>query len=295
MVLGRFAADASEPDVRDLTLARARSFQDSCAGLSPGSVRGFVRALRTFSSWLAYEGYIDADPLVRLRIPRADRRVVAVPTDVQLVAVMRASAPPLRTVLALIAGTGLRVSDVAGLELADMRDGELVVGTTKSRAGRLVPLDPVLASILRLYVATARPVGVGPLVVARGGGSLTADAVRHALADAVRRSDCGIRVTPHVLRHWHARDLAANGIGERTLAARMGWADGALAARYAPVAHAELVRDVARYSPLVRLRDEGLLDGLFPAPVLRGDQRSKNEGGRGAAKTEPWRTSVRAS
>ena len=295
MVLGRFAASASGADVRDLTLARARSFQDSCSRLSAGSVRGFVRALRTFSSWLAYEGYLESDPLARLRVPKADRRVVAVPTDAQLMAVMRAARPTLRTVIALLAGVGLRVSDAAGLEIADLRDAELVVGTTKNRAGRLVPLDPVLVSILRLYVDTTRGIAAGPLLVSRLGGPLTPDAIRHGLSDAVTRSAPDVRVTPHVLRHWHARDLAANGTGERMLAARMGWSDGALAARYAPVVHAELVRDVARYAPLVRLRDEAALAGVFPANALRGDaQRSKKDGTRGAAGA-PWRTSARRS
>lgn len=62
------------------------------------------------------------------------------------------------------------------------------------------------------------------------------------------------------------------------MAARMGWQNHELIARYAPVAAAELVRDVERYSPLVRLRDAGSLNGLFPSSVLREApaQPSKN-------------------
>jgi hypothetical protein len=84
------------------------------------------------------------------------------------------------------------------------------------------------------------------------------------------------------MRHWHARDLAAHGTSDRMLTARMGWSSTDLLGRYAPVTQAELVRDVERYSPLVRLRDEGLLDGLFPSRVLTGrpPQRSKYDSGR---------------
>jgi hypothetical protein len=43
--------------------------------------------------------------LARLRLPRVDTRFVEVPTDLELIALLRASAVPLRTVLVLIAGT----------------------------------------------------------------------------------------------------------------------------------------------------------------------------------------------
>jgi site-specific recombinase XerD len=282
MVLLRFVAVTRITQLTDLAAGSVRSFQDGTPNLSAGSMRGFVRALKTFSSWASDELLLPMDPLARLKLPRADRRVVAVPSDDELVRTLAAAGPQLRVVIGLFAGTGLRVGDLVGLQLSDVRPGELVVGKSKNRAGRLVPIDPVVDGLARAYIAELRASVTQALFVSRTGRPLTADAVRHALTDCVGRSGLDLRIGPHVLRHWYARDLAGHGASDRLLSARMGWMDHGLTGRYAPVALAELKRDVARYAPLVRLRDEGRLDGLFPARMLFGPaaQRSKYVGRR---------------
>ena len=268
MVLGRFGALCAPMTPGDLSLASVRALQDRSPQLSPGSVRGFLRALKTFSGWLTDEGLLPADPLARLRMPRVDTRPRVMPTDQELAAMLRAVRPTLRVVMAVLLGTGIRISDVTSLEADALRPGQLVIRHTKNRSGRVLPLDAVLEAVLERHRA-ALPDADGPLFLSRSGRALGADAVRHALTAARTRVGIGVPVTPHVLRHWHARDLAAHATTDRLLAARMGWRTAGLIARYAPVAHWELERDVARYSPLVRLRDAGLLAGAFPAPVLR--------------------------
>ena len=88
------------------------------------------------------------DPLARLRLPRVDQDVVTAPTDRELLALLWAASPLLRTVLAVLLGTGVRIGDLTALEVDDVRPGELIVARTKNRAGRLVPLDPVLQALL---------------------------------------------------------------------------------------------------------------------------------------------------
>jgi site-specific recombinase XerD len=125
-VLERFSRVSAITQLSQLTLGSIRDFQDELAELSPGSVKGFVSALKTFSKW-AHEERHDLDPLAGLRLPRSDRHLVIVPTDEELVSLMAASAPLLRTVVTLVAGTGLRISDVVGLDLVDDRPSGLVV------------------------------------------------------------------------------------------------------------------------------------------------------------------------
>lgn len=278
MVLRRFQAATGITEVACLTVPLARAFQDKSANLAIGSMRGFLRALKTFARWAAAEELLDHDPLDRLRLPRSDRRVIVAPTDSEILAVLRASAPLLRIVVALLVGAGLRISDACSLDLADVRPAELIVARTKNRAGRVVPLDPVLERVLALQIPRDDHADSLALFVSRTGRRLSPDAVRHGLSDARRRAGVDVTISPHVIRHWHARDLAAHDTHERLMAARMGWQNHELIARYAPVAAAELVRDVERYTPLIRLRDAGSLNGLFPSSVLREGppQRSKN-------------------
>ena len=132
-------------------------------------MRGSLVALKTFSRWLADEDVLTADPLARLRLPRVDQGVVTAPTDGELLALLWAAGPLLRTVLALLLGTGVRISDLTGIAVDDVRPGELVVARTKNRAGRLVLLDPVLEALLARHVADRGPASHEPLFVTRTG------------------------------------------------------------------------------------------------------------------------------
>jgi integrase/recombinase XerD len=297
MVLDRFAKTTAIGSLDELTLAKVSAFQDASPTLSAGSVRGMLRALHTFATWSVDQGLLAEDPLGRMRLPRADQRVIAVPTDDELFGLMAAANHRMRVVIAAIVGTGLRINDLVSLERADLRPSELIVGQTKNRSGRIVPLDPVLAGLLTLLAPEPPDRDRGPLFTGRTGARLSGDAVRHALADAVELAGIGVRCGPHVLRHWHARDVAAHGVSERLLAARMGWRTHGLIARYAPVGQAELDTDVRRYAPLVRLRDEGLLNGLFPRAALDSlaAQRSKKVGGDVNAGSAPARRWLRHS
>jgi integrase/recombinase XerD len=280
--LGRFASAMQLATIREFDLGSVRRFQDAAPTLAGGSMRHILGGLRSFSRWCAEEGFIERDRLARLRLPRVDQRVRTVPTDAELRALLLAAGARLRIALVVLVGTGVRVSDLSSLALADLRDGALVLRTSKNRVGRVVPLDPVLRGLLGLYVADLRPAGEGPLFVSRTESALSPNAIRQALAAAANRARLDVPISPHVLRHWYARDLAAHGSDPRLLGARMGWASAGLLGRYAPVTESELVADVSRYAPLVRLRDEGILRGIFPAAVLTGAQRSKSVPGRGA-------------
>lgn len=267
----RFSTGDRCPSIEDFTRDQVRSFQDNSPTLSLGSMRGYLRALRTFSTWLFTEDLLADDRLEKLALPRADRRLVLVPTDTHLLAILDASVPPLRVAIALLAGTGLRISDACALDVPDFQDHRLLVQTTKNRGGRIVPLDDVLTTVLQIYLADLRPAPRDaegqPLFLSRTHRRLGAGAVRQALGAAARRAGISMPISPHVLRHWFARDLAAHGTSDRILSARMGWTAHSLMGRYAPVSDAELEADTARYSPLRRLSEGGMLTRRLPSPT----------------------------
>lgn len=263
-----FARTTGVDDLSDFDRPKVRTFQDESPTLSPVSMRGYLQALRTFSTWLADEGLTSADRLAGLRLPRVDQTLKLVPTDAELVALIASAAVQLRVLITLLAGTGLRISDAVGLDAGDLRGDDLLIRTTKNRRSRLVHLDRTLADVLAIYVADSRPPvemgGGSPLFVNRLRQRATPGGARQALADARTRAGLPFPVGPHVLRHWFARDLASHATSDRLLAARMGWISSTLQTRYAPVSEEELRGDVARYAPIARLQSAGLLDGLLP-------------------------------
>ena len=121
----------------------------------------------------------------------------------------------------LIFGTGLRVSEVVGLDTDDVfvteRMGQIEVRHGKGGKARTVYPPADTRAALRAWIAARRAAGapeLGPLFLSREGGRLSSRRVQSLLSDLGR--EVGVRLTPHVLRHTYARFFLANGgdVGE---------------------------------------------------------------------------------
>jgi integrase/recombinase XerD len=206
-------------------------------GLSARSQARHVHSLRGFFRFAAREGLITRDPTANLRPPRAALALPRYLTPSQVDTLLAAPdlADPLglrdRAILEVMYATGLRASELIGLEAANV-DMELGVVRVfgKGRKERLVPLGREARRWVRRYVAEARsrvtkarPVRV--LFVSRRGGALSRMGLwgivrRHAVTAGVARI-----LTPHVLRHSFASHLLERGADLRALQAMLGHAD----------------------------------------------------------------------
>lgn len=145
-----------------------------------------------------------------------------------------------RAIMAVLLRTGLRVGEVAALEVADLRvtqrTGELVVRHGKRDQRRVVPLVASVRRELRAWLAerAALP-GVdpdaGPLWIRRGGGALSVRSIT-TIATGVMR-DAGVEDSAHALRHTLATRLLRERSADLTLVADiLGHADVRTTRRY---------------------------------------------------------------
>jgi integrase/recombinase XerD len=173
-----------------------------------------------------------------LAIPfkKTDRPVVTflspVETDALLAAPDRSTWTGRRDyVLLLIAiQTGLRVSELVGLTLADVHLGRgahlSCVG--KGRKQRCIPLTAQAVSVLRVWLTELAGTSTTRLFPSRRGSPLSRDAVERRLAKYVTRAaqSCSSirdkRVTPHVLRHTAAMRLLHAGVDTSVIALWLG-------------------------------------------------------------------------
>lgn len=142
-------------------------------------------------------------------------------------------------VLALLA-TGLRVSEVVALDVANLRGDILTVRVGKGRKGRVVALGPRAASALRAHVGGRLE---GPLLVTRDGGRMSQRGVQLVLHTIAGRAGIG-HVSPHDLRRSCATTAAAAGAPLDAVRAHLGHASLATQ-RYLRADPAELSRAVA--------------------------------------------------
>ena len=206
-------------------------------GLSARSQGRHVHALRGFFRFAAREGAITRDPTENLRPPKAVRALPRCLTPNQVEALL--AAPDVsdrlglrdRAILEVMYATGLRASELIGLESANV-DMELGIVRVfgKGRKERLVPLGREARRWVRRYTGEARAGltrarTVRALFVSRRGAALSRMGLwglvrRHALKAGVARI-----LTPHVLRHSFASHLLEHGADLRALQAMLGHAD----------------------------------------------------------------------
>lgn len=135
-----------------------------------------------------------------------------------------------RALLVLAVQTGLRVSELVGLTVADvcLATGPHVRCSGKGRKQRCTPLTSESVAVLRAWLRERGAASDGPLFPTSRGGPLSTDAVAWLLRKyaAVAATTCpsiaGKNVTPHVLRHSCAMALRAAGVDISVIALWLG-------------------------------------------------------------------------
>jgi len=206
-------------------------------GNSPRSVARWIVVVRGFFSHLVVEGVIRQDPSAHLESPRTWRPLpkTLTPEEVErLLAAPETATPRGRrdaAMLEVLYGTGLRVSELVGLRLGDLRlDAGYLRCWGKGSKERVVPLGGEAEARLQRYLAEARPILLrgrrsDTLFVNHRGGSLTRQGFWKILKGYGVLAGISTALSPHLVRHAFATHLLENGADLRALQILLGHAD----------------------------------------------------------------------
>jgi integrase/recombinase XerD len=228
---GRELAAADEDDLLH-ALRRMRT-----AGRSPRSVARWLVAVRGFYAWLAQEGTIAENPSARLEPPRTWKTLPKVLDGSDILRLLDA---PDRgdprgardaAMLEVLYATGLRVSELVGLRLHDLRlDAGYLRCIGKGSKERVVPLGAEASTALRAYLDGGRVVLLSgrrsdTVFVGRSGAPLTRQGFWKLIKAYGRRAGIRASLSPHVVRHSFATHLLENGADLRAVQMLLGHAD----------------------------------------------------------------------
>ena len=189
--------------------------------LESRTVARHLVTLRNFFRFAQMQELISADPSVNLESPKIRR---SLPGYLKLEEVERLLEQPdsstalglrNRAMLEVLYSTGLRVSELIGLQVADL---DAKVGCVrcigKGDKERIVPVGRKALHVVEKYLREARPNLLGKsrsggtsLFVNRRGGPLSRVGVWKILSAYGRRAGLRVALTPHMLRHSFATDL----------------------------------------------------------------------------------------
>ncbi len=212
--LRRYLAEMRRRDYRRATIARK------------------LATLRSFYKFLARQGHVEANPVKTIRTPRQEKRL---PKFLEPEEVERLLAAPEgddlltlrdRAILEILYSTGMRVSELVGLNLDDVDPiGEVVRVRGKGRRERLAPLGSYALEALDRYLAARAGAEVRDdkaLLVNRHGQRLSARSVRRKLAKYLKMAGLDPAVSPHTLRHSFATHMLERGADLRAVQELLG-------------------------------------------------------------------------
>jgi integrase/recombinase XerC len=242
-------------------------------GNSRASAARKLTAVRTFCRHLRREGLISEDPSALVGSPKREQKLPAhleVGEMEKLLSMPDASVPlgrRDRAILELFYASGLRLSELVGLDLEDVNlTGRMVRVLGKGRKERIVPFNRTTASALRDWmrdrasysppVEDPRPRGRrgspgrrDPLFVNYQGGRLSTRSVDRLVRRYVSMCSTRFGISPHALRHSFATHLLQRGADLRAIQELLGHARLSTTQRYTHVNAAELIESYRRAHP----------------------------------------------
>ncbi len=211
-----------------------------------------VAAVRKYFRWLHRTGVLAADPSSSLRAPSGEARLPRVLTSGELDRLLDGSSdddePRWRrlrddAVLEILYGSGVRVSELCGLDVGDVQRGgtinEVMTVLGKGSKERLAPLSAIAIDALRGWLGVRHDV-----VPADAGHALFGNERGHRLTPRDVRRIIDRRSSspthPHALRHTFATHLLDGGADLRAVQEFLGHADVATTQRYTHVSNERL-------------------------------------------------------
>jgi integrase/recombinase XerC len=242
------AVDSSgkEIDHQAITSDHVRAYlSDAMKTLSRATVQRRLFAIKAFFRWRETMGG-PASPARALRSPRTQRRLPAILPEEDVRRLIETgsddespAALRNRAILETLYSSGLRVSELTGLDWRDVDEevGTVLVRSGKGNKDRVVPIgEPALDALKAWRRAMPKAWELnGPVITNLRGGRLTTRAVQNILARRMVQAGLGSSITPHGLRHCFATHLLDDGADLRSIQEMLGHASLATTQRYTHV------------------------------------------------------------
>ncbi len=220
--------------------------------ISPRSRARLLSSLRLFYAYLLREKNIDVDPVALIDAPKLGRSLPKTLTEEDVESLLMA--PDTSTLLGLrdrvlfevLYATGLRVSELVGLQLSqiNLQQGVLRV-TGKGNKERLVPLGEEAVNWLEKYILNTRAdllkgQVTDALFVTRRGAAMTRQAFWYLIKRYAFQAEITTEISPHTLRHAFATHLLNHGADLRVVQMLLGHSDLSTTQIYTHVANERL-------------------------------------------------------
>ncbi len=229
--LAETLGEGADPLAADAKRLRAYAAWMSSQEYAPSTIARRLASLRSFFRFHRRRGSVAGDPAGGLRNPKQPKRLpepLRADQVIELLESIPTVEPPGvrdRTMLEVLYGGGLRVSELVGLDLADLDfDQEMVRVRGKGRRERMSPLGPVAMDWLGRWLKVRQPAAPEEksVFLNRYGTRISTRSVGRLFDGYLKGQDLDMGCSPHTLRHSFATHLLDHGADLRSVQELLG-------------------------------------------------------------------------
>lgn len=250
----------SGEEIANTTAASVESYISNLhtLGKSPATVTRTVASVRAYYQFLMLEGVISSNPAKGIKLERAEKKSPEVLTDKEIRQLL--ATPDInelkgcrdKAMLELLYATGIRVSELIGLNVSDVRFGKNEHGEIICRGNkgvRIIPMHSEAVDAISNYINDIRPLLISAdsgdaLFINLNGSRLTRQGFWKIIKSYAEQAQIKKEITPHTLRHSFAIHLYQNGASLHDLQTLLGHADISSTQIYASLARKNSRNDV---------------------------------------------------
>lgn len=276
-----------------LNLNRRKSFKTN-EEFKHSTTKTFLVALRAFLKYLIVEVKLDTVSPDQIILGKDEARVPKVLDDDQLERLFSMQDLSKRTgirdraILEMLFSTGLRVSELVGLNVDDinLNTGEFTV-VGKGRKVRTVYLSPKATEWIRRYLSTRRD-SFSPLFLRYSGKDmdpndfegeslrLSPRSVQRLVKKYVNKAGISVDATPHTLRHTFATGLLREGADLRSVQELLGHSNVATTQIYTHVTNKQLRDTHKKFHKDLQIKEKGIDKDKIDRLIKRAQEQKES-------------------
>tara|TARA_B100000700_G_scaffold237816_1_gene264069 strand:- start:825 stop:1721 length:897 start_codon:yes stop_codon:yes gene_type:complete len=193
-----------------------------------------ISAIKSFFNYLIFEGHIEKSPVSDIESPKLEKKLPEVLTELEIEELIRSIdikesfGQRNRTIIEVLYGTGMRVSELVNLKLSNIFFKEnLIKIIGKGNKERFVPLGRIASNEIREYLKIRDNSIIDSkfsdiVFLNRYGRGLTRSMIFKIISDSYKKIGLYKKISPHTLRHSFATHLLKNGADLRTIQIILG-------------------------------------------------------------------------
>jgi len=223
-------------------------------GVASSTLCRALVAIKVFFRFLKREKIISHNPTLFLESPKMWQLIPEVLTveEVSRLLVMPDSQTAIgvrdRAIFMVMYASGLRVSELCGLNLRDISDDQVRV-RGKGNKERVIPIAPAAVAAVDEYLTRFRTQGDGPLFLSSHGKRMDRVALWERVKFYGKKAGIQKVISPHTLRHSFATHLLENGADLRVIQEMLGHSNIATTDRYTHISKKHLHEAFERFHP----------------------------------------------